>query len=459
MNYKKSLTMLAALGLMALNATSGNIDSATARATAAKFLQQKQTTMFKSAPSSSLKLTHTEASSVDGNAYYVFNMDGGGWVIVAGDDHANQILAYSNTGSFDMNSAPAAAKGYLKKYKAQIDFMKNYKGEVVPYKMPKRTTVVEPLLKSKEWAQQSPFNYQCVFNGQACSVGCAGLAMAQILNYWEYPKECSGLSGYSPSWNLSVPSLPATTFDYDLILDQYTYWNDEGKLAWLDGVTDDNKQEVAKLCRYASQSCLMNFSPDGSGSNVTKQYKGFLALGYDAGARLLGIEAWPTRETWNTEDYTDEEWMSMMNAELEAGHPLPYSSEGFSDGHAFVVDGVDADGLYHVSWGWYGRGDGWFQHGAFNVTVQGQYMEFNESLFMVVDLFPYPGYEPPTHEDPVALRGDVNADGEVNISDLTFLIDYLLGVGTSETADCNMDGEVDIDDVTSLVDYLIKSEW
>ena len=59
------------------------------------------------------------------------------------------------------------------------------------------------------------------------------------------------------------------------------------------------------------------------------------------------------------------------------------------------------------------------------------------------------------------LRGDVNGDGSVNISDVTALIDLLLGGGTisNPAADCNQDGSVNISDVTSLIDYLLSGTW
>ena len=60
-----------------------------------------------------------------------------------------------------------------------------------------------------------------------------------------------------------------------------------------------------------------------------------------------------------------------------------------------------------------------------------------------------------------SLRGDVNGDGSVNISDVTALIDLLLGGGTinNPAADCNQDSSVNISDVTSLIDYLLSSHW
>ena len=62
---------------------------------------------------------------------------------------------------------------------------------------------------------------------------------------------------------------------------------------------------------------------------------------------------------------------------------------------------------------------------------------------------------------PAVTRGDVNGDGNVNISDATALIDLLLGGGTinNPAADCNNDGNVTIIDLTALIDYLLGGSW
>ena len=58
------------------------------------------------------------------------------------------------------------------------------------------------------------------------------------------------------------------------------------------------------------------------------------------------------------------------------------------------------------------------------------------------------------------LRGDVNQDQDVNISDVTSLIDLLLGGGQAPAeADCNLDQAVNISDVTALIDYLLSGVW
>lgn len=61
------------------------------------------------------------------------------------------------------------------------------------------------------------------------------------------------------------------------------------------------------------------------------------------------------------------------------------------------------------------------------------------------------------------LRGDVNNDGQVNINDVTALINYLLSGDASainlQAADCDQDGEIKIGDVTALINYLLSGSW
>lgn len=54
------------------------------------------------------------------------------------------------------------------------------------------------------------------------------------------------------------------------------------------------------------------------------------------------------------------------------------------------------------------------------------------------------------------LRGDVNYDGFVNVSDLTELIDFILNSKSNKNADFDGDGVVSIYDVTELVDFLLS---
>ena len=61
------------------------------------------------------------------------------------------------------------------------------------------------------------------------------------------------------------------------------------------------------------------------------------------------------------------------------------------------------------------------------------------------------------------IRGDVDMDKSVNISDVTALIDYLLSGNADgvslKAADCDEDSSVNISDVTALIDYLLSGHW
>ena len=62
-----------------------------------------------------------------------------------------------------------------------------------------------------------------------------------------------------------------------------------------------------------------------------------------------------------------------------------------------------------------------------------------------------------------ALRGDADGDGEVSISDVSKLTDYLLTGNASGVnlagADADQDGEVAIADVSAIIDYLLSGNW
>ena len=63
------------------------------------------------------------------------------------------------------------------------------------------------------------------------------------------------------------------------------------------------------------------------------------------------------------------------------------------------------------------------------------------------------------------LRGDVNADGYVDINDVTRLIDVILGKAVEYSAvgaDCDIEGgsgKIDINDVTALINYVLNGVW
>lgn len=449
-----------------MNVSATGVDANAARLAAARFLQQKAPMSFKAASTSAVKLAYTEASKVEGNDYYVFNFDGGGWVIIAGDDHAKEVLAYGDKGSFDLNDMPASMKGQLKMYKDQIEAVKGFKGQLAPNKAPNRITAVEPLTKTT-WGQSEPMNrFTPMKNGEHTAVGCGPLAMAQIMYYWKYPEGSDAMGTYYVYGVGTIPALEATTFEYDKMLKAYTIFNPETNGVALGTYTEEQALAVATLCRYAGHACKARYGNSGTstGAYSYDQLAAFKQFGYNEGAELLGID--PSYYCSNYgHKYTKEEWLELINVELVANRPVAYHNVDFIDGHAWVVDGMDADGLLHMNWGFYERFDGWFQLDALSFHPYGddEVWDFSgSSNEMIINLFPYEGYVIPGDE-PEVLLGDVDGDGNVGIGDVADLIDYILSQDATgidlKAADVDGDENVGIGDVTAIIDYILNGEW
>ncbi|MBR4830028.1 MAG: C10 family peptidase [Muribaculaceae bacterium] len=353
-NFLKSL-MLVMLVCTTANMTAANVDANAAMGKAVQFLNAQPGSRFMASPSS-MQLAYTEVSKVNAAAadYYVFNAkDGGAFVIVAGDDRAEEILGYGDK-ALDMDRIPSNMKWWLDQYKRQMEYLyANPKLEVVtPSKLMagKVTLSVSPLMTSK-WDQEAPYYNQCpTRNGSYCLTGCVATAMAQVMYYWKYPAQLPALSGYTTSTRrIQVSALPGTTVDWANMLDTYTSGN----------YTTAQGNAVATLMRYCGQSCIMDYdtsSGGGSGAYCEDQLTGMQTFGYNSGATCI-----------DRDNYSASAWNTMMQADLEAGRPILYAGDdNWAGGHAFVVDGWNGS-KYHVNWGWSGDGDGYFALDAFSV--------------------------------------------------------------------------------------------
>ena len=66
-------------------------------------------------------------------------------------------------------------------------------------------------------------------------------------------------------------------------------------------------------------------------------------------------------------------------------------------------------------------------------------------------------------EEPQVLRGDVDGNEDVNVADVTTLIDYLLSGNdegiNKDNADCDLNEDINVADVTTLIDFLLSGTW
>ena len=310
-----------------------------------------------------MKLAHAEPSSKfkDQPVFYVFN-SADSYVIVAGDDRADNILGYGE-GQFDINDIPCGMRDLFNVYKEEIEFLQTHP----KLQVEKNTqgtpslnaTSVSPLLNTK-WDQGSPYYNHCPSydsnSSHHCVTGCVATAMAQVMQYWKYPSTAPAMSAYTTATNkISVTALSSKS------------------LTW-----STSNDAVAWLMRYAGQSVQMDYGKDASG--ITDEYAARNALvkkfTYSSSAALV-----------KKANYTASAWNTKLKNELNAGHPVyyqAYDSNGYG-GHAFVLDGYNSSSKYHINWGWSGSYNGYYALDAFNPNNG---YKFNSNQSMIVDLRP-----------------------------------------------------------------------
>lgn len=393
MNFKKliSLCALASLAAISLTVSAKNINVATAKNAASEFIKSHARAHSGSlrVPSmTDLHLTHAEASSVvsGANAYYAFNMNGGGFIIVAGEDRANTVLGYSDNGHLDFNNLPDNFKALMRSYKEEIEYLQAHPElNITPAIQATGDAGVAPLIKTT-WGQEMPYYLQCpVYNGEYCVVGCVATAMAQVMYYWKFPTSCDGLNSYyCYDIGQTIPSLPSTTFEYNQMLPSYCHWDWDLSELIQDTYTDAQAQAVAKLSRYCGQAVDMGYSPEGSGAYVFSQLAAMKDFGFRSSAHSESRTSW-----WN-ENYTTAEWEAMLKEELDKHWPILYSAtDPAAGGHAFICDGYNSEGLFHFNFGWYGTCDGWYASTALNMTHRdGDALKFNSDHEILLDVAP-----------------------------------------------------------------------
>ena len=282
--YYLKLLAIAVLALVTMQLRATPIDAAAAQSRAASFLKSHSQGKLLS-PGVELRLSHAEKSDRDDSLvdFYVFNStDGGGFVIVPGDDCAEEILGYG-AGQLDMDNLPCNLKWWLDGYKEQMEWLFSHSEKMSsssPRRSPADGITVEPLLTCR-WSQMDPYNGQCPDDDYGrCVTGCVATAMAQVMYYWKYPESLPSLQGYYFNYydiyHVQVSSLPGTPLDWDNMIDKYTT-----------GYTEEQSQAVATLMRYCGQGCFMEYSSEGSGSTAFNQLMAFKKFGYNPSARLL----------------------------------------------------------------------------------------------------------------------------------------------------------------------------
>lgn len=358
LHFQFLLVLLLALGYSPLQAK---------RITQWQAQQQAYSFWGKQMPQKAKAKSRAATTASRSDAYYVFNNDAGGFVIIAGDDAVTPVLGYTSTGSFDAENLPDGLKDLLKSYERQIAALgDSYQANQTAT----RTAFTgEKLLKTAEWNQYAPFNKYTPNN---YVTGCVATAGAIVMKHHGYPAKGTGSHSYT--WNGKTLT---ANFEHD-----YDWASMPAKY---DGTNDAAFDGVARLMADLGVAVEMQYAKNGSGAYIgnmisaLQKYFGYSKLTY-----LASID-----------DMEAEAWNAKLRGEIDANRPILYSaSDASAGGHSFIIDGYK-DESFSVNWGWGGYCNGFYQIGALNPESAGKPTgdKYNLGQTAVIGLQPSDGTE------------------------------------------------------------------
>ncbi len=366
----KRLSLMIAFLIAWMSASAENVTEQQALKIAQQFLQGKTFSLAKSR-----LLTRGESPRADADLY-VFNAEEGGYVVVAGDDHCQPVLGYSDRSRLDMDNLPDNLKAWLDGYAEQIAYLKEHP-EAAATRTLSDAQPVLPLLGETAWGQYHPYYSLCpsLFGGHSAT-GCVATAMAQIMYYHKWPKQTTKeIPSYTSlnfgDYQLVVPAIDAgTPIDWDNMLPVYKY----------DNFSELQGKAVAQLMQLCGAAVKMKYQ-GGQSSASTQRVPYALRNYFDYDGAVINL---------SRDNYRQTEWDNIIYNELHEKRPVLYSGAPVNggSGHAFVVDGYDKDGFFHINWGWDGGCDGFFMLSALNPkqTVEEEPDDFNFSQIAIIGI-------------------------------------------------------------------------
>ncbi|KXB47698.1 peptidase C10 family protein [Bacteroidales bacterium KA00344] len=317
-----------------------------------------------------LSARHATRASHGTQPYYIYNdRHGRGFVVVAGDDDMGQVLGYSPTGTLDTLRASQELKFLLSAYRDAFHQLQRQPAtRATVTTTPSNRKAVAPLLTTA-WNQDDPYSRLTGYK----FTGCVATAVAQIMYYHRWPERGKGKYSYvvsSDNRTMSV-DFSQSVYPWDKMLPKYN------TLMALDNTEACNA--VALLMRDVGVSVNMQYRPTSSGAQT------FMA------AKALKTYFNYSTSMLNKSDEGAAAFTRILRKEIENGFPVYISGSAKSggSGHAWVVDGVDKDNLFHMNFGWGGGGDGYFSVTALNLATTGQEfggkpLSFNKQVQIVL---------------------------------------------------------------------------
>ncbi|MBO4752264.1 MAG: C10 family peptidase [Bacteroidales bacterium] len=379
---------------------------------------------------------------------YLFDVDGGkGYVVIAGDDVAYPVLAYSVSSGFPTGNIAPSVMYMLRYYENQIIFARDLGGEAMPdvtkewsdlengIALEAKTSREVPQMMTSKWSQNEPYNDKCpkASGQERCVTGCVATAMAQVMRYWQYPVH--GVGQHSYSYNdrpVAVTHMlgdSSAVWLYDTLTVDYenTFydWENMPDIA-TPASPETEKDAVSTLVYHCGVAVDMVYTPNGSGAFMTRQeVLNFDSVNYstEIAAEVVIPQYFGYSE--NTKgllrsDYETTEWLALLKNELSNGRPIIYAGNdpGSDYGHAFVLDGYNTRTFFHCNFGWGGVYDGDFRIDEIAPERGGHaFTDKQSGIFWMYP--PGEGFFEATISCTGAASGGVVLDGETAVCDST----------------------------------------
>ena len=223
------------------------------------------------------------------------------------------------------------------------------------------------MLKSK-WGQSHPFNAQ---TGYPYS-GCVATAVAQMMYYYQWPAQGSGKNEYRVTYYNTMKSadFSQSRYDWANMLPDYNYPV---------SATKEQEDAVALLMNDVGVASFMQYTPASSGTQGIFAYQALQKnFDYTAAYVTKAVEG-PTR------------FAQILRQELLNGCPVYLEGRpaGNASGHAWVTDGFDENGLFHMNFGWDGQGDAYYSLTNLSLSqtgseFQGKPLAFNRAIMAIL---------------------------------------------------------------------------
>lgn len=309
-------------------------------------LSQHRVSALKANPT----LAHAVRSKVaEKDNVYVVNLGSDqGFVIVSGETGAeDDILGYCDHGSFSYDECPVQLKDLLAVYAAGVDSLRLNPALAAPQTAVKQwpdyigSIIVGPLLTTT-WNQRGPYNNNCP---EGCPTGCYPTALAQVMNYWKWPKQTIG--------EVDGKDFSGRTYDWDNMLDNYGLRSSQnGGFGPYTEYNNVQAAAVARLMADIGKAFHTAYAPGGSPTY-------FLS---DPLVENFSYEPGIERRYAMTADML----LEVMKAELNENRPILYCGspdyEETSIPHALVCDGYTNKDYFHFNYGWGGYCDGFYKN-------------------------------------------------------------------------------------------------